>query len=66
MENDWDEMLRRAKACRAAAEPALMAEIKLACGTILQAKGAGKKVLDDMDEVIVWLTHLSQLPSEIA
>ena len=66
MENDWSEMLSRAKACRAAAEPALMAEIKLPDGTILQAKGAGQNVLDDMDEAIVWLDNLARSPSAIA
>ena len=43
MKNEWDEMLSRVKACRAAAEPALMAEIKLTDGTVLQAKGAGSE-----------------------
>ena len=59
MENDWNEMLRRVKACRAAAEPGLMAEIKLTDGTVIQRKGAGQQVLDDIDEVLVWLNHLA-------
>ena len=59
MENDWNEMLRRVKACRAAAEPGLMAEIKLTDGTVIQAKGAGQKTLDELDEVLVWLNYLA-------
>jgi hypothetical protein len=60
MDNDWNEMLRRVKACRATAKPALMAEIKLTDGTILQAKGAGQNVLDDMDKAIVLMAHLNR------
>ena len=66
MENDWNELLRRVVAHRAAAAPMLLAEIKLTDGTVLQADGSGQKVLDDLDEVIVWFTHLAQSPSEIA
>ena len=66
MENDWNEMLRRVNACRAENAVILMSEIKLTDGTVLQAKGAGQKTLNEIDEVIVWLTHLAQLPSETA
>lgn len=66
MKNDWNELLRRTEACRATAEPSLMAEIKLTDGTVLQAKGAGQKTLDELDEVIVWFTHLAQSSSATA
>ena len=66
MENDWNELLRRTVAHRATAAPMLLAEINLTDGTVLQAKGAGQKTLDELDEVIVWLTNLAQSPSEIA
>ena len=58
METNWPELLRRVETCRATAAPALMAEIKLTDGTVIQTKGAGKQALDEIDEVPVWLNHL--------
>ena len=66
MEKNWGELLRRVEAARATMAETLLAEIKLRDGTVVQAKGAGQRTLDEVDEVLVWLNHLAHSPTATA